>query len=233
MSSDLPPDPELPSCNPTQLQVDRWRVWRVRIRKVMFVCLLTLPFIAIGEIILCSSILLNFMSMDGHRESVGLTGIEANGEIGFWPPDISPQDVEHVSHQIDSARDSSTERYRIEINAASAIAWQDAIHAHEEEDGHGLSHLYGMEGIHRSIAGPPPLENQTGPTPSWWTPPFTVYRATEFMLWSHSTGTAHGLYSAYEPATQTLWVYGYSAQHDELWSKGKLPVGTAFQTPIQ
>jgi hypothetical protein len=229
MSNELPSTSELPLGPPTQPQVDRSRVWRTRIRRVMFAFLLTLPFFAIGEIILCGSML----RMDGHSESVELTGIEVNREIRFWPPSISPQDVKHVSHQIDHSRDSYTERYRMEISAANAVAWQDAIHAHEEGEGHGLSHLYGMEGIHRSIAGPPSLEQQTGPTPSWWTPPSTEYRATEFMLWSHSTGTAHGLYSAYEPATQTLWVYRYCAQHDELWPQGKLPAGTAFHTQSQ
>jgi|GEM_PF-1416834 len=233
MSNEIPPISDLPSCHPTQPAVDRWRVWRTRVRKATFAFLVIIPVIAVGEIILCSSILRNFWSMDGHRESVELTGIQVIGAIGFWPPAISPQDVDNVSHQIDHSRDSYTERYRMELSASNAAAWQDAIHAKQEQEGHGLSHLDGMEGLHRSITGPPRLEHQTGRTPPRWTPPASEYRATEFMLWSHSTGTAHGLYSAYEPATQTLWVYGYSAQHDELWPQGKLPDGKAFQSPNQ
>ena len=233
MSNELPPNSELTSCNPNKPQVDRWRVWRTRVRKAIFSFIVILPFIAVGEIILCSSLLSNFMTMDGHRESVDIKGIDAIGTLGYWPPAITPQNVDHLSHQIDWSGDSVTERYRMEITAGNAAKWQDDIHADEERNGHGLSHLYVMEGIHRSIVGPPPLEHQTGSSPSWWTPPDSDYRATEFMLWSHSKGTAHGLYSVYEPRIQTLWVYGYSAEHNELWPAGKLPAGAAFQPSNQ
>lgn len=165
-------------------------------------------------------------SIDGYTD---LSGVESQSIFSTWPASVPPRDVSHVSWCSDSSGDSFTTRYRMEMSAEHATAWQDAIHAKEEDGAHSMVHLSTMEGLHRTIPGPPYVEHQTGKTPEWWMPPEIEFRATEYMLWSDKTGTACGLYSAYEPARKTLWVYEYAAQHDQLWPQGQLPQGTVFR----
>ncbi len=137
--------------------------------------------------------------------------------------------MRNVCYKHSFARDSFSSWYRISIDADAAVTWMEHVHGEQERhsrslrhDGHEL-----IEGIHRALAGPPPLNQQTGDTPDWWKPPGIEFRATEVMLWyeGYWSGVGRATYSAFDASTGTLWVYSYAAQHDRLWAPGMLPAG--------
>lgn len=165
-------------------------------------------------------------SIDGYSD---LSGIESQRLFSTWPASVPPRDVNHVSWCSYSTRDSFTTHYRMEMSAEHAKTWQDAIHDGEVAGARSMADQRVMEGLQRTIHGAPHVEYQTGKTPEWWTPPAIEFRTTEYMLWNDETGTARGLYSAYDPVRRTLWVYKYAAQHDHLWPQGQLPQGTVFR----
>jgi hypothetical protein len=110
----------------------------------------------------------------------------------------------------------------------------DQMHKHQEDwSKQCLHHLHeGLEGVHRTISGPPPQHWQTGETPSWWTPPGIDFRATEVMLWytNYDSGVGRATYSGFDESNGVLWVYDYASQHDILWSHGGMPAGDLFTT---
>jgi hypothetical protein len=159
-----------------------------------------------------------------------LSGAAAKERLGEkWAASVDPNSVASVSYKSESTIDSCSSWFRIELDEASASIWADAAHSDEEEM--ARSPYYRdrpVEGVRRVVAGPPPLHRQTGSTPRWWSPPAADCRATEFMAWySHyDSGVGWALYSVFDPATKTLWIYSNSAQHDLLWRHGELPAGT-------
>ncbi len=88
----------------------------------------------------------------------------------------------------------------------------------------------GVEGVHRTVAGPPPANWQTGECPSWWTPPKIDFRATEVMLWytNYESGVGRATYTSFDRQSGVLWIYDYACQHDKLWTHGNIPPGTMF-----
>lgn len=165
------------------------------------------------------------------------SGAEARKRLGHdWPSNVDPAQVESVSRKHASEFDRHSTWYRIRLAPAAADAWRDACHAREEHiyDGVRDAGSSGIEGVHRTITGPPPLRRQTGSTPHWWSPPAIEFRATELMKWYDAeSGVGRATYSAYDSATKTLWIYEYSAQHDLLWPRGNMPAGEHFSTIVK
>ena len=52
------------------------------------------------------------------------------------------------------------------------------------------------------------------------------------MKWyrNNDSGVGRATYSGYDEATNSLWIYHYSAQHDRLWTRGDVPAGEQFST---
>jgi hypothetical protein len=88
----------------------------------------------------------------------------------------------------------------------------------------------GIEGVQRTIAGPPSMDGRTGDVPEWWTPPDIQFEATELMLWykRYDSGIGRGTFTAFDKETGTLWIYSFSCQHFELWEPGELPEGNVI-----
>jgi len=144
---------------------------------------------------------------------------------------VDPKDVEKVTWVYESTIDSHSSWYRVKLTPDAATAWTDRIHSEAEknDDSHG-DHIEGVEGVHRTVPGPPPLRQQTGETPGWWTPPVIEFRATEVMIWYRNSSSGYGraTYSAFDKAAEVLWIYEYGAQHDLLWTRGQSPAGESF-----
>lgn len=162
-----------------------------------------------------------------------LTGDRARDWLGSsWPVGIDPSGVTAVSHRGYGERDGFSNWYRITLSPGAAMVWTDHVHTARERDSQqGLGRGYeGLEGVRRTIAGPPPLHEQTGDTPTWWAPPAIQFRATEAMLWYDGSGSGIGqaTYSAFDESSGVLWIYDYSSQHDWLWSRGSPPNGDVF-----
>lgn len=168
-------------------------------------------------------------------DAVSGTAAKARLEkFGNWPKSVDPRDIEKVTWSYQSTIDIHSSWYRIELKPDAATSWMDKIHetavagAKVETD-----HLNeGAEGVHRMIPGPPPLHRQTSKTPNWWQPPAIDFRATEVMIWykSSDSGVGRATYSAFDPSAGVLWIYEYSAQHDQLWSRRNVPPGEVFST---
>lgn len=173
-----------------------------------------------------------------HRDFVGLSGAAAKQRLGeAWPAAVDAAAVTSMDFTTASTIDSHSNWYRIRLDENAASAWIEDTHAREELSSRmPADHLHETgEGVNRTIPGPPPLHLQTGPTPSWWSPPAIDFRATEVMLWytRFESGVARATYSAFDGSTRTLWIYEYAAQHDLLWPHGKLPRGTPIVIPRQ
>jgi hypothetical protein len=168
--------------------------------------------------------------MNSGTEYRDLSGAVARDRLGEnWPASVDPNSVASVSYKWESTIDSCSWWFRIELDEASASRWADAAHAKAEDMARGGAARDGpAEGVRRIVSGPPPLHRQTGSTPAWWAPPAADCRATEFMAWYkyYDSGVGWALYSVFEPATKTLWLYSNSAQHDLLWHHGEVPPGT-------
>ena len=160
--------------------------------------------------------------------------VSAVAKMGHWPTSVDPGDVESVSWKYEGMIDSHSQWYRINLTSDAAISWIDSVHEHQES-ANRTSQNDVVEGVRRTIAGPPPLHQQTGETPKWWAPPAIEFRATEVMLWSEGSGSVRGnaTYSAFDPSTGWLWIYEYGAQHDLLWTKGDVPPGDAFSNTTE
>jgi hypothetical protein len=139
-----------------------------------------------------------------------------------------------VSYKSESSRDSYSSWYRITLSATAAGKWTNQIHKHQEDWSRGcLGDLHErLEGVHRTISGPPPLHSQTGETPNWWTPPNIDFRATEVMLWytHYDSGVGRATYTSFDNLAGVLWMYDYACQHDKLWTHGNVPTGNVFMS---
>jgi hypothetical protein len=160
-------------------------------------------------------------------DSTGLSGVAAKQRlIENWPSAVNADSVELVNYKYESSRDSYSTWYRIILDRDSALAWGDFIHARQEKSA-ADEHHEKVEGIRRTVTGPPPLHRQTGVTPAWWSPPGIDVRATEVMKWykDYYSGVGRATYSAYDDSTHTLWIYEYACQHDLLWAHDSMPEG--------
>lgn len=181
------------------------------------------------------------MDFDGCEEFSGLAGSAAKKELAqAWPNSVPADAVDSVDYKSEWSRDSSSTWYRIKLKQPEAAAWMDYVHASEEESAEVCATMhdgtyYAPEGVNRTVAGPPPLHDQTGTTPAWWSPPSKEFRATEVMVWyvegdsGTDSGTGRATYSAFDDSDNTLWIYEYTAQHDLLWSRGAVPDGQRLE----
>jgi hypothetical protein len=187
--------------------------------------------IVLMALVVVGSFLLNpFAGFDRNEEFHDLPGASAKRRLGdAWPSAVDPASVRSVNHATHSSRDSYSCWYRVELTKEAAKEWMDHIHAEQERDSKASLHRLdaGLEGVHRSIGGPPPMRWQTGETPAWWSPPGIEFRATEIMTWyiGYDSGFGRATYSGFDESTDTLWVYDYARQHDQLWSPGNVPQG--------
>lgn len=185
--------------------------------------------IILMAVLAAGAFLLNpFSGLDGGKEFAGLSGSLAKQSLDtVWPSSVDPATVESVSYKTQWSRDSFSSWFRIKLTKDAAKLWADHLHAEQERYARwamGDSHE-SIECLHRIINGPPPLHHQTGETPAWWSAPSTTFRATEIMLWykGMDSGVSRAVYSAFDESTGILWIYEYAAQHDKLWSPGKMP----------
>jgi hypothetical protein len=188
----------------------------------------------IGVMAIASQISSPFGGFSRTHEIVNSPGHVAKKRFGEdWPPSVDPAMVQSVSCKSETSRDSYASWYRIQLNSESARKWMDHMHSKQEHDSRSsLHHLHeGLEGVRRTIIGPPPTRWQTGNAPSWWSPPSIEYRATEIMLWyrNYDSGVGRATYSAFEPGADTLWIYDYASQHNQLWSPGDSTLGMAIR----
>ncbi len=162
----------------------------------------------------------------GPEEFTDLSGTSAKKYFGpAWPKGVKLEDVESVSFKSSASIDSSSAWYRIKLCKPAASTWAEELHQLEQQGRFNTDKK--LEGVKRTISGPPPLHRQTGTTPKWWSPPKIDFRATEVMVWysdGHS-GVGRATYSGFDDSDNTLWIYAYSCQHDLLWEQGKLPEG--------
>ncbi|MEI8213459.1 MAG: hypothetical protein WCI02_15030 [Planctomycetota bacterium] len=209
-----------------------WRNVRALIRYVVYAgCGLIVLF----AIMICVSFLMNpFAGFAGQSEFSDLSGYSAKRRLSDWPSDVDPRDVQNVSYKSEYSRDSYSSWYRISLSATAAEKWTNQIHKHQEDWSRGcLGDLHeGLEGVHRTISGPPPLHWQTGETPTWWTPPNIDFRATEVMLWytNYDSGVGRATYTSFDNLAGVLWMYDYACQHDKLWTHGNVPTGNVFMS---
>lgn len=209
-----------------------WRNVRTVIRYVFYVCSVL---VVLFSIMICGSFLLDpFGGFDGHSEFNELPGDAAKRRLNEWPADVDYREVEAVSYQSDFSRDSYSSWYRIRLTSSAAERWMNQIHTRQEVSSRQCldNRDEGLEGVHRTIAGPPPQHWQTGTTPTWWTPPRIDFRTTEVMLWytDFDSGVGRATYSAFDGSTGLLWIYDYASQHDILWPHGNIPKGNVFTT---
>lgn len=165
-------------------------------------------------------------------EFTAIPGTTAKTRLGNWPGRVAPEDVFSVSHQGESSRDSYSLWYLVRLTPEAASEWMNHVHAQAESAARGmpLERKERIEGVHRTIAGPPPLHRQTGETPNWWNPPQRDVRATEVMIWysDFSSGVGRATYSTFDEQSGLLWIYIYASQHDLLWKDGQIPDGSTF-----
>lgn len=172
-----------------------------------------------------------FALVFGAHDFTDLSGRRAKGRLGdAWPSIVDASVVQLVSYKYEASMDSDSSWYRIQLPKDAATQWMDHIHAKQERDSKSIldHHHEGLEGVHRTIVGPPSMQWRTGDTPHWWSPPEIEFRATEIMLWyrNYHSGVGHATYSVFDESTSTLWIYDYRAQHNKLWSHGDVPKGT-------
>jgi hypothetical protein len=168
-------------------------------------------------------------------EFVDLSGEEARRRPpGGLPEGINPAELRKLSCKEASERDVGSSWYRVELSQAAAAKWQEAFHLAAERRNTRLGPGEEIEGVHRIVRGPLPMDCQTGTTPTWWSPPGIDFRATEVMQWyrKSSDGTQSGvgqaMYTGFDEPTHTLWIYHYSCQHHIRWTRGNVPAGQQF-----
>lgn len=170
----------------------------------------------------------------GQSEFTDLPGDSAKLRLGGWPAGVDPGNVQAISYKSENSRDSYSSWYRIKLRASDAEKWIGQLHSRQEEGARAFlgDQHEGLEGVSRTIAGPPPLHSQTGDTPVWWKPPSTDFRATEVMLWykQYYSGVGRATYTAFDQHTGVLWIYEYACQHDILWPHGEVPPGKVFRS---
>lgn len=187
------------------------------------------------SVVAVGSFLLNpFAGFDGGEEFADLSGAAAKHRLrNAWPPAVDSASVRSVNFKTQWSRDSHSSWYRVKLTKDAAKGWANHIHSGQERDSKAALHNLHkrLDGVHRSITGPPPLHKQTGSTPAWWSPPKAEFRATEIMMWyTHGdSGVGRATYSGFDESTDTLWVYDYACQHDQLWSPGNAPQGGPIQ----
>ncbi len=154
------------------------------------------------------------------------SGWRAKRVLGkMWPDAVETNQVGSVSWEGESSRDSGSTFLRLECDSKTASQWAIHLRRDHRETSEWLAtfpnHL--VESRKHSYAGIP-LREVTGKVPNWWTPPDHACEAHESMIWyqSSSSGVARGEYSIYDEANQTLWIYSYTCQHDELWPRGQI-----------
>lgn len=161
-------------------------------------------------------------------EVIDFRGSEAKHRLRAWPTTVSIEEVESCSFKYSGSIDSHSQWICLRITPAAATAWIEDAHQRQAETAkQPLGRRYrSVESAERTVIGPPPLHLQTGTTPSWWQPPTMPFRATEVMLWydGYDSGIGRATYSAFDEQSGQLWIYEYSAQHDELWQRGRAPV---------
>lgn len=209
-----------------------WRVMRTWIRYLVYTwCVLIVLF----PILICGEILFGFFS--GPSEFTDLPGGSAKWHISHWPASVEPGEVRSVYYKSEASRDSYSSWYRIELPVSDAEKWIEEIHGRQEGRSRGFigDQHEGLEGVRRTIAGPPPLHRQTGETPVWWKPPDREYRATEVMLWykQYYSGVGRATYTAFDEQAGVLWIYDYACQHDVLWRHEEVPEGEFFTSTQQ
>ncbi len=189
---------------------------------------------ALPIFIIASFLMDPFSGFAGKSEFRELSGRSAKHRLSDWPEGVDPAAVQKVSYKCEYARDSYSAWYRVQLAADAATKWMDHMHKRQEDRSKTLLHQRheGLEGVHRTILGPPPQHWQTGETPSWWTPPGIDFRATEIMLWytDYNSGVGRATYSGFDKSNEVLWLYDYASQHDILWSRGGIPGGDTFTT---
>ena len=189
----------------------------------------------IWAVFVCGFILINpFAGFAGETEFTALSASAAKRRLPDWPDGVATSDVDTISFKSAHSRDSYSSWLCIKITDDAALTWSNQAHTHQEEWSKQCLHdLHeGLEGVRRTVDGPPPLHSQTGETPSWWSPPAIPFRATEVMLWYDDfySGVGRATYTAFDNSDQTLWVYDYACQHDTLWAQGSVPNGDVFTT---
>jgi hypothetical protein len=189
----------------------------------------------IWAVFICGSILINpFAGFAGESEFATLSANAAKRRLPDWPNGVATSDVEIVSFKSAYSRDSYSSWYCIKLTEDAASTWSEQVHTHQKQWSKQCLHdLHeGLEGVTRTIDGPPPLHSQTGETPTWWSPPMIPFLATEVMLWYDDfySSVGRATYTAFDATTQTLWIYDYACQHDTLWKQGNIPSGDIFTT---
>jgi len=164
------------------------------------------------------------------REFTNLSGEQAAARIGYALPEgVMSKDIEKASGKAYSQIDCHAHWLQIVLRPDVANQWQDAIHMELEKSARIGGVVESIEGVHRVMARPAFVESKLGQAPTWWKPPSLGFRVTERMRWdSGGTTYANALYSEFDPATNTLWIYDYGQQHGRLWSRGEVPAGDQF-----
>lgn len=146
-----------------------------------------------------------------------------------WQGVDLPKGLEKASGKIYSQIDCRADWYKLVLPPTDAAEWQESIHEHLEKSarlGRGVEFI---EGVHRTVTGPILGESHLGSAPQWWHPPSSSFQVTERMRWySGATTYADAVYSAFDPSTNTLWVFKESQQHGRYWTRGTVPAGRQF-----
>lgn len=207
-----------------------WRNLRTVVRYVVYACCVI---VVLFPVFVCGSFLMNpFGGFAGSSQFTKRSGFAAKRSMNEWPSAVAPSNVRLVSRKHDYSIDSHSLWYKIELDIDSAQKWADSVHSDRElYSRQSIRHDdRGLEGVRRTIAGPPPLHWKTGDSPNWWSPPPIEFRATEAMKWysGYDSGVGQAAYTGYDAMNSTLWVYEYSCQHDRLWEPNQIPNGDVF-----
>ena len=176
----------------------------------------------------------SLLSFDGSTDRHNLSGPVAAQEFAQrWPLDADPMVVKSFSIRSVWSRDSSSTWIRVELPGEQAKVWSDWCHQNERPSTADLNPQIDdfIEGVEH-VRPAPPDDGQTGGVPEWWQPPQQEYRATELMRWyqGYNSGVGGGVYTTFDGATDTLWLYDFSCQHHKLWVRGNAPKGDHFST---
>jgi hypothetical protein len=201
--------------------------------------------VLIGFAISCAVILIMFISSVntgrnpvieplGSDQFADLPGHAAKQRLqNVWPKEVDPGTVHSVSYKAKRSRDSYLSWYRIQLPPVPALTWMNSIHSNQEQASKTRHQRQEeTEGVHRIVDDPADLPEQAGTIPKWWSPPRIEFRTTEVMKWYKYTklGLARATYSAFDQTTNTLWIFEFASQHENLWPRHQLPEGRHFAT---
>jgi hypothetical protein len=183
---------------------------------------LALSFVAIAFVLLlCSGVFEMATTLGGFVNGTG-------GQLriqckDIWPDDVTLSSIRSTNYVSSYSIDSHSKYISFESSPSDFEKWKRSLQEKNIERDKGANRKDKFSETRESTIERIDPIRFIDRVPSWWGPAEGTWDAYETMLWykDHDSGVGYGSYIQFDSATNRVWIYCFSCQHQILWPRNR------------